>query len=593
MSTIALTLGIATTALVGVPLVVLLGLMGNTVAATGAMALGMETRQSGTVDAGIRLMGDTTQWYKAAVWLSKPLEWIGPDRTFAHTLSASTAVASRLNTSMQRSIPIVNKVMGAAGFQTATQKDPRLSHSALLSALVGQMPAFHALLTLFMPTIEQSNRLVQSSTFPSWLVNRDQWRSFQHNTALFTGDVKNLNTLLPIVSAMVPGHGTARYFLIYENTGELRSTGGFMTAYSYVTFVNGHLQALHSHNIYNLQPQIRYRPVAPLIIHTYLYSPLWHLRDANTSPNVPTSVKQIYKFYDSIHNAPPLNGVIFVNTWLADAIIKDIGGVTMPKSYNNLHLTSSNANYEMEYMAERSPLPSALRKKFIAIMFHDVLHKLAHSPVPVMLTTLDSVFASLQQKNIIFYFNNPHTEKLAQAQNWAGTVDGKVTGDYLEVVDENLGGHKDNFYMHYTVTSNIQQVGDRYRQTTTVKWTNTGIYDDWLVVPYTSWVRFYVPYGSQLISLTGGNAITQDYRNGTLHKTVFGNHLTMPVRLNSGESPTTATMTAEYWLPKGINLSQYVIQKQPGIRQDREYVNFDGHALPPFTITADRTVPLP
>lgn len=225
-------------------------------------------------------------------------------------------------------------------------------------------------------------------------------------------------------------------------------------------------------------------------------------------------------------------------------------------------------------------------------MFHEVLHKLAHSPVPVLLATIHSVFRSLNHKDIIFYFNNPQVEEIAQTHNWAGTVDKHVHTDYLEVVDENLGGHKDNFYMHYHVTSRIKKIGSRYLQTTTVTWTNTGIFDNWLVVPYTSWVRFYVPYGSTLISLTGGNAITQDYNNRTLHKTVFGNHLTMPVRLTAQQSPTTASMTATYWLPAGLNMSRYVIQKQPGIKDDHELIIFNGHALPPFKLYTDTTVNL-
>ncbi|PSR29255.1 MAG: hypothetical protein C7B47_02745 [Sulfobacillus thermosulfidooxidans] len=570
-------------------------LAGTTATATaGALytAIGLKTHQTQSIDTGLSYFNDATKWYHTMIWACWPWKALDPHNTVLTLLEQSSHNLTMADTAIQRALPGINDLLGHLGFATPHHPDPPLSHAQMAAVLFQQLPTVNRLVNLFYPSLVQWNHWIQKIPMPNWLINQHRWHKFQQESQLLTADLHDIQSILPMIVKMVPAHGTRRYFLIYENTGELRATGGFMTAYSYVTFINGHLQPLHSHNIYNLQSEIRYRPPAPLIIHTYLYSPLWHLRDANTSPNVPTSVQQIYKFYNSIPHAPHLNGVIFVNTWLADAILQNIGGVTMPKTYNSLKVTAGNANYEMEYMAERSPLPIPARKKFIAIMFHEVLHKLAHSPVPVLLATVHSVFRSLNHKDIIFYFNNPQVEEIAQTHNWAGTVDKHVHTDYLEVVDENLGGHKDNFYMHYHVTSRIKKIGSRYLQTTTVTWTNTGIFDNWLVVPYTSWVRFYVPYGSKLISLTGGNAITQDYNNRTLHKTVFGNHLTMPVRLTAQQSPTTASMTATYWLPPGLNMSRYVIQKQPGIKDDHELIIFNGHALPPFKLYTDTTVNL-
>ncbi|PSR31927.1 MAG: hypothetical protein C7B43_01515 [Sulfobacillus benefaciens] len=578
--------------IIGVPFLTLAGTTATAGAAALYAAVGVQTRQTQTIDTGITYLNDTAQWYRSMVWTFWPLRILDPHNAFLDTLKQSGRNLTALTRTTRRAEPDINHILGAIGFQTPTHADPSLSHAQLAAALFQQLPNIDQLVNTFYPTVSQWNQWIAHANLPSLLVTPSQWHQFQNESQLLTQDMQDLRTALPMVTKMIPAKGTRRYFLVYENSGELRSTGGFMTAYSYVTFKNGHLQPLHSHNIYDLQPHVRYRPPAPLAIHTWLYSPIWHLRDSNWSPNVPTAVQQMYKFYNSMPNAPRLNGVIFVNTWVADTLLKDIGGITMPTAYHNLHVTSSNANYEMEYIAERSHLPAGVKKKFIGTMLHLVVHKLAHSSVPVLLQTVHSGFQALNQKDVLFYFNNPQLENMAKAQNWAGTVDRHTNGDYLEVVDDNLGGHKDNFYMHYHVTSRIQKIGSRYRQTTTVTWTNTGIFDNWLVVPYTSWVRFYVPYGSRLISLTGGNAITQDYTNAQLHKTVFGNHLTMPDRLNKHYPPTTRSMTATYWLPKGINMSRYVIQKQPGIRDDHETIIVNGHRLRPFRLYTDTTVSL-
>ncbi len=574
------------------PFLTLAGTISTAGAAAIYAAVGIKTRQTASIDTGITYLNDTVQWYRSMIWTFWPLRILDPHNAFLKSLELSGKNLRELGQSTRQAEPDINDILGSIGFATSTHADPSLSHSQLQAALFQQLPNIDQLINIFYPSVTQWNQWISHTNLPTWLVSSGHWHQFQNESQLLTLDLQEVRTLLPIAAKMVPAHGTQRYFLIYENPGELRSTGGFLTAYSYVTFKNGRLQPLHSHNIYDLQAHIRYRPPAPLPIHTWVYTPTWHLRDSNWSPNVPTAVQQMYKFYNSIPHAPHLNGVIFVNTWVADTLLKDIGGITMPKTYHNVRITSTNANYEMEYIAERSHLSAGSKKQFIGTMLHLIFHKLAHSSVPTLLRTVNSGYQSLNQKNVIFYFNNPQLEAMVKAHNWAGIIDPHVNGDYLEVVDDNLGGHKDNFYMHYHVTSQIQKVGSRYRQTTTVTWTNTGIFNNWLVVPYTSWVRFYVPYGSRLISLTGGNAVTQAYNNTQIHKTVFGNHLTMPARLNQHQPPTTRSMTATYWLPKGINMSTYTIQKQPGIVVDHETVTVNGHRIPPFNLYTDKSISL-
>ncbi len=578
--------------IIGLPFLTFAGSAATLGAAAVYAGIGVKTHQTQSIDTGITYLNDTTQWYRSMVWSFWPLRILDPHSSFLNSLELSGRNLAVLSRSTRRAEPDINQILGSIGFATPTRPDPSLSHSQLQAALFRQLPNIDRLVNIFYPSVSQWNQWIGRTNLPTWLVSSSHWHQFQNDSQLLTEDIQDVRTMLPMVTKMIPTHGTRRYFLVYENPGELRSTGGFMTAYSYITFQNGHLQPIHSHNIYSLQSHIRYRPPAPLPIHTWVYTPIWHLRDSNWSPNVPTTVQQMYKFYNSMPHAPHLNGVIFVNTWVADTLLKDIGGITMPKTYHNVRITSSNANYEMEYIAERSHLSAGSKKKFIGTMIHFILHKVAHAPVPVLLRTFQGGYQSLNQKNVLFYFNNPQLEAMAKSHNWAGTVDSHVHGDYLEVVDDNLGGHKDNFYMHYHITSRIQKIGSRYRQTTTVTWTNTGIFDNWLVVPYSSWVRFYVPYGSRLISLKGGDAVTQAYTNAQLHKTVFGNHLTMPARLNKHQPPTTQSMTATYWLPKDINMSRYVIQKQPGIQVDHETVIVNGHHLKPFNLYTDKTISL-
>lgn len=381
-----------------------------------------------------------------------------------------------------------------------------------------------------------------------------------------------------------------RYLLLFQNSGELRPTGGFLTAYSLVTVSHGQWGPVTAHNIYSLASVVRYRPPAPPILHD-VYTRHWHIRDANLSPNLPTTVQYINRFYQSIPHAPAVNGMIFIDTWFVDNLLADVGPLTMPAAYHHVVITARNANYQMEYLAERSGLPSDTRKAFIGTMIHDLLKKVMTSRGTTLFRVIKTVGAALNHKLVLLYFTDPTAERWVLHHHWGGTLDRRVAGDYLAVVDANLGGHKDNYFMHYRVRSTITGFRGRYEQTVKITWINPAVIDHWLVVPYQAWVRLYVPLGSRLLSMTGVNGTTQDYNNFVVDKTVFGNHVTIPGRASLASPPATGSMTVRYLLPRHIRLTSLTIQLQPGIRREHETVIF-GRFRKAFTLTHDVTVTL-
>ncbi len=381
-----------------------------------------------------------------------------------------------------------------------------------------------------------------------------------------------------------------RYFVIFQNSGELRPTGGFMTAYSIVTVDKGKIGPINVNNTYSLLNKVTYRPPAPAILH-YVYTMHWHIRDANLSPNLPTTVGYINRFYSSIAGAPKLNGMIFINTWLVDDLLKVTGPLTMPEQYHHLVITAKNANYEMEFMAERSGFSSATRKAFIGIMMNQLMKRVLNSHGTELARVAQTVSQGLAMKYILLYFNAPKAEQLVERYNWGDTIEKHVPGDYLEVVDANLGGHKDNYFMHYIITVDINKRKGRYFQSVKMTWVNPAVLDGWLVVPYLSWLRVYVPTGSTLINIEGGNGVVYDYNNTVVNKSVFGEHISLAGRESLSAPPAKGSMTISYELPKGISMHTLTMQKQAGVRSDRVQINM-GSFHKAFTLTQNITVPL-
>ncbi len=411
--------------------------------------------------------------------------------------------------------------------------------------------------------------------------------TLQHLSHDFSKNLPTIESALPTIQALLGMPSQQRYWLVFENSGELRPTGGFMTAYGDMPIHDGKLGKIMTHNIYGLYLGTTYRPPAPPMFTAAFGVQHWHMEDANTSPDVPITVHNIYRFYDSIPTAPkPLNGVAFITTWFVDRLIADFGGISLGAPYN-VNITAANANYEMEYLSEKDKeIPNDKRKAFIGVMLHDLMHRLFHESPAELLRVAGTVDTALNQKLLLLYFNNPHAEALVNRYDWGGEIPTTFDGNYLEEVDENLGGHKDNYYLQEAVSSTVVRDGSQYEETVEIHWTNPGLYNDWTVVPYQAYVRVYVPPNASLVGVNGEDAYFSDYENPTENKNVFGGEFKMGVRKHASDPPATWTMKITYLLPGSTNVDRYLIQKEPGVVSQLETVDVLGHRVQ-FKLTHD------
>jgi hypothetical protein len=406
-----------------------------------------------------------------------------------------------------------------------------------------------------------------------------------------------LNRLGPALPALLGLPHPVRYMLLFQNSGEIRATGGFITAYGYLVLNRAVPEHLSAYNIYHLDPEFhpdpaRYQPPQPLMLHVYLPWPVWHLRDSNVSPDVPTFAHTFYRFYDSIPHAPPVDGLILVDTWLVDRLLADVGGIRLPAWEGGVTLTAANANVEMEYVAEQSGLPQSTRKAFVATVMKQLWTDVLHARGQALRHVLGTLLWALNDKYLVPYVNNPLAERALIEAGWAGAMDRHVAGDYLQVVDENLNGHKDNFAIEESVVTRLQRRGGRWWETTTVQWVNPAVGNGWMFVDYRAWIRLYVPRGSKLVSLRGYHGLHFVSQNGPLDKTVFNAHILMGVRASPAAPPTRLRLTAVYLLPRGLVLRSLTLQKQPGARPLWVTIQW-GPRRWHFLLTSNRTVRLP
>lgn len=490
---------------------------------------------------------------------------------------------------------VLPPVLDAARSSGSTQlKAQRVSNA------VAQAGTMMAQLT---PKLEAANRSVQH-------MNPDRMPAVLEDKGLKVASLRALsNVIIELLPAMTGSHpvlanlfglpSTTRYLLVFQNSGELRATGGFMTAFADLTFSDGKLGKIASQNIEALDKAVTYQPPAPLPVYPYLPVTYWHLRDANTGmssptgaiPDVPETVNNIMQFYNSIPNAPYLDGIVFVNTWFVDGLIADVGGLTVPTvPGKTIHLTAQNANYEMEMMAEGGALPPRERKQFIGTMMRELMHQVFHGHLSELLKVGGTLSQGLQQEQVMMYFHSAAAEHLIAQHNWGGIIPAHVNGNFVEVVDQNLLGHKDNYWMHESYNVDVKTENGKNLETVTIHWVEPAIVvpkPPYLVVPYHSWVTVFAPKGSQFVSMTGTatggdgagggiDSLIQDTVDPTLNKEEFGGHLSMPGRMSKSEPPSQGTVVAQFWLPAGVNINHMLVQKQPGLTNEPVTVTVNG-----------------
>lgn len=389
-------------------------------------------------------------------------------------------------------------------------------------------------------------------------------------------------------------NGPATWLLVLQDSGELRASGGFMAGCGLVTVNHGQITGAAVQGIKECSAGGRLSWPPPWLLRHFFGSRTWALLNINLSPDVPTTAQRILTLYDSKPHAPMVVGVAFVDTWMVQQLVGLLGPIRIPGPTGQMvTLTAANVYPDMLTFAEQTYYPGQPRKQFLNAIMEGLVARMTHAPLAQRLSILHAIAQDLSRKDLMFYLRNPGAETVVKQLNWGGAVDRHVPSDYLMVVDQNFGAHKDNEYLTESVATSLHRSETRTEQTTRVTLTMPVPADGWLTVPYQGWVSVYIPLGSQLIGVQGDNpAIVRTQVDKTLNKTVIGCAVRVPAPAGPGSPPVSDTISISYWLPSSVSTHALTIQKQPGVEAIPYAVN-EGSWRQSWTLTQDAKVSLP
>lgn len=375
------------------------------------------------------------------------------------------------------------------------------------------------------------------------------------------------------------------YLLWFQNDGELRATGGFITAYGFLKVKDGELLEMESADIYELDKKFLSTENPPEVFRKYLLLKIFPIRDTNISPDFKESAEKFLSFYRTIPNQPAVDGIIAIDTSLVAEFLKITGPVTVEKYGETFTAEThpeygiSDAVYKLELYAQKILKGTKDRKGPVGDLMEGMLDKLFNAKSEQFPDIFDTLLRSLEAKNIQFYFNDQKDQKLSEELGFGGRIK-DFDGDYVHVNNSNVAGLKGNFFTKFAIEQDIAIKDDGTvvkKVTTTIN--NTFRYDGWLNAVYQNWLRLYVPEGSKLIEK---NIEIDLEQKNELGKEVWASFSRTPPL-----SSTSSSFTYElpFKVKKG-NTYKMLIQKQGGYIP-RMIIRVNGKKLFDFDLKKD------
>lgn len=377
------------------------------------------------------------------------------------------------------------------------------------------------------------------------------------------------------------------YLVLFQNNSELRPTGGFIGSYGILTFEKGRLLDFRVEDVYAADGQLKGHVEPPQPIKKYLDKGNWYLRDANWSPDFPTTAVQTSWFLEK-ETGQRVDGVIGVNLNMVKSLLQAFGPVELPE-YNE-KITASNLFERAEYHAEINFFPGSQQKKsFLAALTAFLFEKAKLADPQASLTLFGALEENLQAKDIMFTFDDRILQQRLQFLGWTGEIktisfgrESQFKGpgiiDYLMLVDANVGVNKANYFIEREVAyeATILKEGQVAVQTE-VTYRNRSPSQAWPGGTYKNYLRLYLPDDVREILVEQKGEKDKEFKilkqekidqDKEFDKTVFGFLMEVPPQ---EEKKLRIHFQRGIRMPFKANPVDYVLycQKQSGTKSDQ------------------------
>jgi hypothetical protein len=407
--------------------------------------------------------------------------------------------------------------------------------SAVLSSRGGaSTPGFDQLLPLLAalgdarPALQQSAAQIEEAQAAWQQVDQARLSS---SLARRAGQVTEILPLLrngaeaaPLAPLLLGTDRARSYLVLALNDDELRAGGGLISGVGEVKVQNGRVISATFRDSYGVDDFTQPYPVAPEPLHQYMGFDLLVFRDSNWSPDFPTFVKTALPLYRPGHPVD-FDGVIALDQPAVAELIDALGELRLPDSAEPV-----TGDTVLTYMHNAwAPKDGRLtegwwvqRKSFMNTLAQAAIAQLMGGEANLAKVGLAGA-RMLEQKHVQVWLKDQAGATFLANAGWDGAMRAEP-GDYLMLVDANVGYSKSNLRVRSEVTYTVDLNAQPISATLSLSYRHLGIprsdscragsrYDivyermaDWCLKNYR---RVFVPSGANLIDAT---AIPVDVR---------------------------------------------------------------------------------
>ena len=374
-------------------------------------------------------------------------------------------------------------------------------------------------------------------------------------SASFAGLIRRGDTVLAvggpaldaveILPSLLGMRGARQYLLIAQNNDEMRATGGFISGVGTIQVQDGKITQVDYQDSYAVEDYSKPHPWPPKPLTDYMGAELWVVRDANWSPDFPTTAKNIEQLYE-LNRGTRVDGVIAVNLNAVQRLVAALAPVDLP-DYGE-RVDGGNVLARMEYYFAS---PAGLgqtgdwwshRKDFMAALMQTIVARLNGDHGALSAPRIgQALWENLSAKDILVYVNDPATATILRDLRWDGALP-SVAHDVVMVVDSNVGFNKVDRQMERRFDYRVElNPGQRAVASLRIQYRNlnppaaqpcvlptkyAATYAEMANNCYWDYVRVYVPRGSKPLSATSDISATLE--SPELGYTVFSGYFVLP-----------------------------------------------------------------
>jgi hypothetical protein len=257
-----------------------------------------------------------------------------------------------------------------------------------------------------------------------------------------------------ILPAILGADGPRNYLFGMQNSAELRGTGGAMLQFKILSISNGKPHLLgDGGTVYQIDKN-RQQISIPLPDDAWYVANIddaQRFGNANWSPDWPLSAKLTNDYaHASDPNLPKFDGILAVDPITMENLMPGVGQYQTKSAY----VTTNRVIYLLLYKAYASyPIPAVRRIVLGDIVdgFYEGMLKPKH---PTELVR--GMGKSLARKHMQVWLADPAEQAFVERMGWDGALKPAENADYLNVVQQNVGGNKLNYFETQTTSARVR-----------------------------------------------------------------------------------------------------------------------------------------